>query len=393
MLITLPSRTDLLVDHVGLPRFWAAVWWIFHGGDLAPSTLRRKLRHIESLYVHTESLGGDLDDALSALDFDALGSALESFFVTLRNVAEPVNSSATRWNTVFHFVKNTCERLERNPAVGNKMADIRQRMARLDNLYLGLRPFKKRSHAQVRAIPRGVLEEFLDAATPGSATNPFEYEQTQWRIYAAVVLMLFQGLRVGELALLPADFTKTEIDARTGIRRWFMSVKTDDSEDDPRYSRPSIKTAASIRTIPMASQTANVLQTYSANYRGKPNYTQFLVSMHKKPMSSEGLRHAMHVLSAALTPNTREQLFNQTGTRNLTPHALRHTCAVLRMKQWTEAGNSPAKTMMLMRSFFGWSKESMMPLLYAKAALDENLNESWNAQLDDRLNVLRNIPL
>ena len=123
MLITLPSRTDLLVDNVGLPRFWAAVWGIFHGGDLAPSTLRLKLRHIESLYVHTEGLGGDLDDALSALDFDALGSALESFFVTLRNIAEPVNSSISRWNTAFHFVKNTCERLERNPAVGNKMSD------------------------------------------------------------------------------------------------------------------------------------------------------------------------------------------------------------------------------------------------------------------------------
>ena len=62
------------------------------------------------------------------------------------------------------------------------------------------------------------------------------------------------------------------------------------------------------------------------------------------------------------------------------------------MQQWTAAGESPEKAMEHMRSFFGWSKESLMPMLYAKAALDERRNDTWNEELDDRVNMLRNMP-
>jgi integrase len=206
------------------------------------------------------------------------------------------------------------------------------------------------------------------------------------------MLLFFQGLRVGEMASLPADFIHSEIDERTGKKRWYMSVKTAESEDDPRYSKPSIKTVDSIRTIPMTGLTASIVQTYMDNYRGKPNCIQFLVSMHKKPMSMEGVRHAFRRLTGALTPGAREQLFNQTGAARLHPHALRHTCAVVRMRQWTAAGQSPEQAMQHMRSFFGWSKESLMPMLYAKAALDERRNETWNEQMDDRVSMLRDLP-
>lgn len=392
MLFQLPSRSDVLVDDLGLPRFWAAVWVIYNGGNLAPATLNKKLRYLESLYVHTEGLGGDLDDALAALDFEVLSTVLESFFATLRNVPNPVNSNINRWNTAFHFVKDICERLERDPSVGNKMEDIRARMARLENLYLGLRPFKKITSTAIRAIPRSVLTELLDAVTPGSETNPFEYEGTQWRVYALVMLLLLQGLRVGEMASLPANFIRSEIDERSGKKRWYMSVRTDESEDDPRYSKPSIKTVDSIRTIPMTGLAASIVQTYLDNYRGKPNCIHFLVSMHKKPMSVEAVRHAFRKLTEALTPGARARLLNLTGAANLYPHALRHTCAVVRMQQWTAAGVSPEKAMQHMRSFFGWSKESLMPMLYAKAALDERRNETWNDELDDRVSILRNVP-
>jgi integrase len=177
--------------------------------------------------------------------------------------------------------------------------------------------------------------ELLDAVAPGSATNPFEYEDTQWRVYTVVMLLFFQGLRVGEMASLPADFIRSEVDERTGKKRWYMTVKTDESEDDPRHSKPSLKTVDSIRTIPMTGQTAKIMQVYLDNYRGKPNYIHFLMSMHKKPMSMEGVRYAFRRVTEALTPGAREQLRNLTGAKTLNPHALRHTCAVVRMKQWT----------------------------------------------------------
>lgn len=392
MLITLPSRVDILVDDFGLPRYWPAVWAVFHGGGLAPSTLREKLSHIEALYEHTDGIGGVLDDALSELDFNVLSAVLESFFVVLRNVPSPSGKAQARWNTAFHFVRDTCERLERNPSVSNRMADIRARMSRLDNLYLGLKPFRKRLGSQLRAIPRMVVVEMLDAVTPGSDRNPFDQEATQWRIYSLVTLLLFQGLRRGEALSLRADFLKSERDPRTDAIRWRMSVKTNETEDDPRASLPSIKTANSIRTIPVTAQTAEGLLAYTENYRGKVNHGYFLSSMRGLPFSLEGVSKAMQKLTSALSSAARAELLDLTGAHYLSAHALRHTCAVVRMKQLLSTGQSPEQAMSQLRSFFGWSKSSVMPLHYAKAALDERLNETWNDKLDDRLELLRSLP-
>ena len=116
------------------------------------------------------------------------------------------------------------------------MADIRARMSRLDNLYMGLRPFKRRMGNKVRAIPRSVLIELMETVTPGSATNPFEYAETQWRVFALITLLLFEGLRQGEALTLTADFLKSERDPVSGQLKYYLSVMTDESLDDPRNS-------------------------------------------------------------------------------------------------------------------------------------------------------------
>ncbi|MDO8261784.1 MAG: site-specific integrase [Gallionella sp.] len=392
MLFTLPCRTDVLVDEFGLPRYWAAVWAMFHGGRLAPSTLHERLRQIDKLYQHTERIGGILDDALCELDFEVLSAALESYFIGLCNIPRPTKTAQTYWHTAFDFVRDTCERIERNPAVGNRMADIRERMGRLDRLYLGLRPFRKRLGAQLRAIPRMVVLEMLDAVTPGSPTNPFKQTATQWRAYSLVTLLLFQGVRRGEMLSLRADFLKSERDPRTGAMRWRMSVRTNEAEDDTRKSLPSIKTAQSIRTIPVTPQTAEGLLVYSENYRGKVDHPYFLSSMRDLPLSLEGVSKLLQKLSTALSPAARVELLDLTEAKYLTAHALRHTCAVVRMKQLLANGQTTEQAMAQLRSFFGWSKTSVMPLHYAKAALDERLNETWNDKLDDRLELFRNLP-
>lgn len=391
MFYTLPSRIDVLIDEFGLPRYWPAVWSMYHGGGLAPSTLRAKLQHIEVLYKHAEEIGSNLDDSLSELDFESISMTLESFFVSLRNVPNPTNSTLDRWNMAFHFVKDTCERIERNPAVANQMSDIRERIGRLDRLYLGLRPFRKRLGTQLRAIPRTVVMEMLDAVVPGSLINPFEQEATQWRVYSLVTLLLFQGLRRGEILSLPADFLKSERDPHTNNIRWRMSVTNNEAEDDPRASLPSIKTSQSIRTIPMTAQTADGINTYLDNFRGKVNHRYFLSSMRGQPLSLEGVTKALQKLTTALSPTARSELLSLTGANYLTAHAMRHTCAVVRMKQLLSLGQNPEHAMSQLRSFFGWSKTSIMPLHYAKAALDERLNETWNDKLDDRLELLRNL--
>lgn len=392
MLLTLPSKTHVLVDDQLLPRYWPAVWSTLHGSGIADSTHKRKLSYIEALYAHTESLGGSLDDALSELDFDALGNALEAYFVTLRNAPEPSRAALKRWNGAFHFVRETCDRIARNPAAGNRMEAIRDQVERLDRLYLGLRPHKKRLGRSVRALPKKVVQELLDAVTPGSPTNPFELEVTQWRMYCLVLLMLYQGLRRGEALTLKADSLQAQRDGRTGKFMWLLQVTTNESEDDPRADTPGIKTVDSIRTLPVTAVTATAIQAYLENYRGKVKHGFLVSSVRKRPMSVEGVSKAFQKLTAALSAGARAELLRLTGAIWLTPHALRHTCAVLRMKQLLSLGQSPEQAMSQLRSYFGWSKTSSMPMHYARAALDERLNETWNDKLDDRLEIIRSLP-
>ncbi|MFM0218018.1 site-specific integrase [Paraburkholderia caledonica] len=392
MLVSASPFGHVLVDDHHIPRYWATVWAMFHGPRLAASTLKRKLGHIEALYAHVDQLGGSLDDALHSLDFVTLGNVLEAFFAQLRNVSTPTESAQARWNTSFHFVRDICERLERDPTVGNKMESVRARMAQLDRLYLGLRPFRRRLGAKLRALPRNVVAALLDAAMPGSDANPFEKVETQWRVYAVVCLLLYQGLRRGECLLLPANFLKSEVDARTGNLRWYMSVQSNETEDDPRGTHPSIKTASSVRTIPVARETAQALLAYGENYRGIAEHGFYLSSARGAPLSLEGVNLALRRLTEALPVAIRAELFDRTGAHMVTPHALRHTCAVVRTGQLLKSGKTPEQTMMHLRSFFGWSRKSLMPLHYAKAALDDSLNDSWNDEFDARLSVLRNLP-
>ncbi len=81
-------RGPALVDSLGLPRYWAVVWAAFLPADLAAATVSKKLSQLEGFYQHADThLGpGRLDDALADFDVEVLSSALEGYFLKLRNL-------------------------------------------------------------------------------------------------------------------------------------------------------------------------------------------------------------------------------------------------------------------------------------------------------------------
>jgi hypothetical protein len=86
---------------------------------------------------------------------------------------------------------------------------------------------------------------FVREACEGSAT--------QWRVYVAFLLLLHQGLRRGEALLLPADFLKSER-TPSGIKYW-LNVHT---------------------------RTAEALNVYFENYRGRQDRSFFLTGETEK---------------------------------------------------------------------------------------------------------------
>jgi integrase len=393
MLTKIPHYGYVLTDQSGLPRFWAAAWTLIIGGSLANSTLKDRLANIESFYLNAESgrEPGILDDALGALDLSLLEELLEAYFITLRNVPEVGATAERRWRDAVAFVRDVCERLSRTSSVSLRFEDLRLRLERLDRMYGQLRITKKTRPPIIRSLPATVVDELYSAVLPGSKTNPFKGEASQWRVYASFLLLFHLGLRRGEALSLPTDFLKSER-TKTG-RQYWLSVRSNEYEDnDLRHTTPSIKTLASIRQIPVSDRVAQGLMTYLENYRGKQNHSYFLSSARGQPLSAEGLHYFFKTLSTTLPVACTKVLNERTGMASISAHDLRHTAAVIRMKQLLGSGNLMPEALQNMRSYFGWSANSPMPQLYAKAAFEERLSSVWGNEFDERTAMLMELP-
>ena len=393
----IPQRLHgaLLVDGCGLPRYWVTVWAQLALADLAELTCLGKLHAIERLYAYADELlgAGALDDALFSLDEARLGTILEGWFVSIRNQSRITSSDQDRWRAGLDFVVMVTTWLGQGTSHENRLARLDARWQRLNLLYGQLQVQRPHRTNILRALPAVVVEAMYALLDPESDTNPFKGVRTRWRVFTAFVLMLHQGLRRGELLLLNANAIKSGLDARQQRRRYWINVSEQGRVDtDPRYSRPGIKTADSIRQVPVSELTANLVQCYVDNYRGRPDHPYLLNAQTNTPLSTESLTKLFARVSTALPAAVLAELEDRTGKTSITPHDLRHTCAVVRLNQLLSQGDSMDEALQKMRTFFGWSRTSDMPALYARAVFEDRLAAVWNNVFDDRVAVLRALP-
>jgi len=386
----------LLVDGHGLPRYWASVWSTAVTGALADSTHIKKLRYIDNLYQHADELlgYGALDDALGALNDSRLAEILESWFISIRNQARTSEADQTRWQVGLNFVTSVVSWIAKSD-VHKTLRNIEIRLHQLSVLYSQFQVKKRNKPEMVRSLPASTVEMLYQILDPESPDNPFPRVQTRWRVYVAFILMLHQGLRRGEALLLPVDAIKSEFDVRLGRDRCWINIRENDYESsagDPRYSKPSIKTKDSIRQIPTSETTARIIESYANNYRGRPRHSFLLNSKSNVPLSTEALTKAFSLISNSLSANVLKELEQRTGKTTVTPHDLRHTCAVVRLHQLLQQGDSMDEALQKMRIFFGWSRQSTMPSRYARAVFEDRLAGVWNNAFDDRVTLLRAIP-
>lgn len=376
-----------LVDDFGLPRYWATVWTSFLPADLAHATFSKKLRQLDAFYRHTDSqLGnGGLDNALADFDVEVLRNALETYFLSIRNSPTITSASEERWQLAVQFVCENIQRISRNYRKPERLAEFQGQLRDLElqcsNLHIG----RRRRPERIRSLPPDVVEFLYKLLDPESSINPFRNESSRWRVYVCFILMLHQGLRRGELLILPVDAIRSSKD-----RSW-ITVKFNQYEDDSRYSAPSIKNDTSVRQLPVSNTIAAVVQEYVSNHRGRVNHSFLLNSQKRKALSPEGVRAFFVKITDSLPKNLRKCLYDCTGSDSITPHDLRHTSAVVRLNQLLMAGVEMEDALQRLRAFFGWSRTSDMPLRYARAVFEDRMSSVWNADFDDRASVLRSI--
>ncbi|NLR73694.1 tyrosine-type recombinase/integrase [Leeia sp. IMCC25680] len=368
---------------------------MYQTSDLALSSKRKVLSYVEALYQFSDALHGPgiLDDALFSIDVETLGELLEAYFVSIRNQPNINETAQLRWQTAFRFVNDIIYRLSKSNLPVSQLQVIKGRLDHLGTLYSQLRIGKKRTQDSLRALPSTVVEALYKLLDPVASDNPFRDATSRWRAFLVFILLLHQGLRRGELLMLASDAIKHGVDSKLGRDRYWLSVVENPYEDeDQRYSIPSIKTVNSIRQIPVSELTARIVQGYVENYRGKPAHSYLMNSQRGSPLSAESVTKLFQKITASLPASVLKDLKDRTGKISISAHDLRHTCAVVRLNQLLNQGDSMDEALQKMRTFFGWARSSDMPRKYARAVFEDRLASVWNNVFDDRVVVLRAIP-
>jgi integrase len=355
--------------------------------------LSNYLSYLETFYAYTDRILGDgrLDDALASIDVESIGRAVEGYFMSLRNHATITAVSEARWQIATQFVNDILTRLAKNRAPHASLDELQRRLSRLDLLYSQLRVGRRRKSESIRSLPGVVVEALYDQLDPGSPSNPFTSEATRWRVWILFVLLLHQGLRRGEVLSLSVDAVKSGFDATLQRERYWLGVKYNEYQEDTRFSKPSIKTADSFRQIPVSEPIALLVDSYITSYRGRLDHSFLLGSQQKRPLSTEGVTKGFQKISRCLPEKVLKALYEHSGKHTISPHDLRHTCAVLRLNQLLAANTHKDEALHHMRAFFGWSRSSDMPLRYSRAVLDDRLAAVWRSDFDDRVGVLRSL--
>jgi integrase len=374
-----------------VPRFWALIWRIHHLSGLADNTIYQALMPVDQLYDHAAEIFGTdgLDRAISGLDFEYLNTALVGFFNRIINRGEAEGSGQVKaWRTAVRFVRDCCRLLAASAAT--EVDRIERSIERLQRSYDAIKPAAKNKTEALRALPGGVVEDLYQIIGPHSRRNPYRSEDLRWRNFGIILMLLHQGLRRGEAAMLPLDVVKGGFDQRRRAERFWMTVDLNPYEkSDSRHEPPGLKTDNAIRKLPLAKPVADAITTYQVNFRGKQRHTFLFASQKDQPLALRSINELMDPLYDALSPGAKRELLEERYIDAIRPHDLRHTCAVVRLRQFMERGVDEEIAHQKLRVFFGWSRTSSMPLLYARAYYEERLHDIWDNAFDARVEQMR----
>jgi integrase len=389
-------RGPVLVDDRLRPRFWSTVDSFLLHGSLKPSTATIRLRAIERLYRFAEELWprDTLDGVIGRQDLARLDDLLHAYFSRLRREAQRTGHPADEaWRLACQFATGSCERLlVAGPP--KRLAAASALLARLRRLDHHLAVRGRRRRGQPRGLPAGVLEDLYELVSPDSSRNPFRSVRLRWRNFVLFVLLLHQGLRRSEALALAVDAVKSEVDPRHGKERFWLDVCENPHERaDPRPDIPSLKNASASRQIPISSALAGLVDTFVVNHRGRRDASFLFYSQKRKPLSKREVNDLFRVLSRHLSKAAQRELWNRHRAVRVTPHDLRHTAAAVRLGQLV--GDDHARLPMAIeqvRPFFGWSRDSEMPKLYARTYFEAQIAKVWRDDFDARVEFLRSVP-
>lgn len=376
----------------GLPLIAAGIWLSLNELRYSEKYVREHLRAFNQLYCHCERKFGDplhLDLIIMSGDIDSILSCLRSFIAERQNYASIKAIDQSRsLSLVASMLKQILSEIRyRNNSPEFDGSKIDRSLSKLDGLYRFLRPLPETKNISVRSLPNSVVNHFFKSLRPEYQENPFRTESAKYRNFLIFTLFYQMGLRRGEVLLLSADCMKMGYDYRESRNLYWLDIKAPKLHD-VRSSKPRLKNVYSVRQIPLPEGLYELLVQYVANYRGRCSHGFLFSSQHDRPLSERTVNNISFNLSKSLPIEARKDLKLRCNASKVTPHNFRHSAAVDRIRSYRHSGIEMDHAEALLRAFFGWSPTSKMPLLYARAFYEEQLNTTWLEKFDQRLTDL-----
>lgn len=380
------------VDSSGAPRFWPTIYTAILRKDCAPSTAKKSGKAIDALYETAQrSRGSDcLDRLIANLDFEAIEGVMMAHHSQLRQDASirQVDNSRS-WHYAATFI---IEVLKRAGIEGRTAANgFQTKLFRLEDLHKSLTPASAVAEAKappLRALPADTLEDIYEITNPYSTRNPFFSEDTRYR-NANIVALGMEGFRRGEMAGLRTDALHFGIGSAGKQLAWVNIVENDLAFEE-RADAASLKSWASVRQVPVRLEIGEALLYYEQNYRGDCCHPYFLSSREKLAIGKRTINHVFETISKRLSPAARAALERQ-GWSAVTPHMLRHTAAVVLLKQLKDRGETIEDAQAMLRVRFGWVKKSDMPAHYGRAFFEGRLESVVGEIFEGYVATLRKV--
>lgn len=271
----------------------------------------------------------------------------------------------------------------------SRWEEIRQSLFRLEGTFGKLKGWKPQEPGPIRALPSLVVSELYEIFDPNSTRNPFRTKSNKWRNFLIFLILLHLGLRRSELLILTINAFRSQYDYARGAHvNWLIVNPCEDTlydeydneegeeyEADPRVIQPGLKNSFARRIVPISEEILGTKEIYEGGLRKKTQSSHLITSQKRKPLSLRQMNSVFSVATASLSADAMEAL-RVRGKDSVTPHDLRHTCAVRRLGGFLDRGDSRAVAEEKLRVFFGWGPESLMPLLYANAYYETDADPS-----------------
>lgn len=216
------------------------------------------------------------------------------------------------------------------------------------------------------------VSDLLKYSNPSLLENPFR-ERDKDRNYIIINILLFTGIRIGELLKLKSSDIHDMDD-----NCYIEIINRENDLEDSRSDEPGLKNSQSQRVISLKRELYDSIQDYIFNSRRpfkegkktKLSHGYLFTSERGLPLSKSSVYYIFNTLKACIITNKNK------FESNLTPHSFRHVFAENFLEDLIEVqGLEMERAKDQLRIIGGWSINSEMPSFYAKKYISRSANQ------------------